>query len=239
MLLGGACNPGREQHPRGAEERGGAALAEKMAALPEPQFRKRLPLPYGFEVKAGGYERLGHLETYTLVVVSRDGKEVFKDSSLTEYAFSHKSYPKVMPAGPGAFELLLQVNDRPNLDYLRRLRIERNALTKTDSLPIFIGGPADLDGDEALERAGYWGGGEVWGENDSLTAYNPILYYEESPGGLRLDSTLTREKNGAIYGEFRGFDFNGNMPVPAARLEKFDREVRRIQAKAIPTQTGF
>jgi hypothetical protein len=50
-------------------------------------------------VKAGGYEKLGHLETYTQVVVSRGGKEVFKDRSLTQYAFSHKSYPKMMSVG--------------------------------------------------------------------------------------------------------------------------------------------
>ncbi|CAA9271642.1 MAG: hypothetical protein AVDCRST_MAG56-3097 [uncultured Cytophagales bacterium] len=239
LLLGVACNPGRDQSLRDAGERGGAALTEKEAAVPEPQFRKHLQLGYGFEVKAGGYEQLGHLETYTRVVVSRNGKEVFKDSSLTEYTFSHKSYPEVMPAGPEAFELLLQVNDRPNPDYLRWVRIERNALTKTGELPLFIGEAADLDGDKALERAGYWGGGEVWGENYRLTAYNPILYYETSPGGLRLDSALTRAKNRAIYGEFHGFDFSQAIPVPAARLENFDQEVSRIEASAIPAKTGF
>jgi hypothetical protein len=66
---------------------------------PGAAISKAHQLEYGFEVKAGGYEKLGHLETYTQVVVSRGGKEVFKDSSLTQYAFSHKSYPKMMSVG--------------------------------------------------------------------------------------------------------------------------------------------
>jgi hypothetical protein len=65
------------------------------------------------------------------------------------------------------------------------------------------------------------------------------LYYEESPGGLRLDRALTSAKNEAIYGAFRGFDFSEAISVPSARLEKFDQEVRRIKSKSMRTKTGF
>jgi hypothetical protein len=209
-----------------------AGFPEKKMATLEPQFQKRIPLEHGFEIKAGGYEKLGPLETYTLLVVTRSGKQVFKDSSLTEYAFSNKGYPKVMRIGQEAFELLLEVNDRPNSDYLRWVKVQRNQLVKSDSLPLFIAEAANLDEDEAPERAGYWGSGEVWGENNTLTAYNPILYYEQSPQGLRLDSTLTKTKNKSIYGNFHGFDFSEAIPVPAALMGKFDQEVRRIKQDA-------
>jgi hypothetical protein len=98
LLLIVACNPGRERNLRN-DQKEGVASTRKEAAVPEPQFQKRIQLEYGFEVKAGGYEKLGHLETNTQVVVSRGGKEVFKDRSLTQYAFSHKSYPKMMSVG--------------------------------------------------------------------------------------------------------------------------------------------
>jgi hypothetical protein len=69
----------------------------------------------------------------------------------------------------------------------------------------------------------------MWRENNTLTAYNPILYYEQSPQGLRLDSTLTMTKNKLIYGNFHGFDFSDSIPVPAALMGKFDQEVRQIK----------
>ena len=211
-----------------------AGLPEKKTAGPEPHFQKRIPLEHGFEIKAGGYEQLGPLETYTLLVVSRNGQEVFKDSSLTEYTFGDTRYPKVRRIGQAAFELLLQVNDRPNRDYLRWLKVQPNQPVQSDRLPLFIAEAANLDQDNVLEQAGHWDGGQVWGEHNALTAYNPILYYEQSPEGLRLDSTLTRTRNKAIYGNFHGFDVGEAIPVPAARLKAFDQEVRRIQQATYP-----
>jgi hypothetical protein len=229
LVLMVACNPARKQSPDGGEEQGGTACLKKKTAGREPQFQKRIQLEHGFEIKAGGYEQLGPLETYTLLVVTRSGKEVFKDSSLTEYTFGNTHYPEVTRIGQETFELLLQVNDRPNRDYLRWVKVQRNQLVKSDSLPLFIAEAANLDEDKAPERAGYWGGGEVWGENNALTAYNPILYYEQSPEGLRLDSTLTRTRNQLIYGNFPGFDLGEGIPVPATLMEKFDQEVRWIK----------
>jgi hypothetical protein len=112
------------------------------------------------------------------------------------------------------------------------VKVQRNQPVQSDSLPLFIAEAANLDEDRAPERAGYWGNGEVWGENNAITAYNPILYYEQSPEGLRLDSALTRTKNQSIYGNFHGFGLGKAIPVPAAWLGKFDQEVRRIKQEA-------
>ncbi|MBD0257394.1 MAG: hypothetical protein ICV83_16875, partial [Cytophagales bacterium] len=129
-----ACNADREKNRQLEEREETARTTEKEAV--SGRFQRRIGLEHGFEIKAGGYEQLGPLETYTLLVVTRHGKEVFKDSSLTEYTFGNTHYPEVRRIGQEAFELLLQVNDRPNRDYLRWVKVLRNQLVKSDSLPL-------------------------------------------------------------------------------------------------------
>jgi hypothetical protein len=147
---------------------------------------------------------------------------------LTEYQFEDKLYPIVLKTVNDKYELLFEINDRPNKNYLKRIIVIDNKVAQVDKLPTFISRPKDLDDDGIKEYAGFWDYSQIWGENNALIAYNPILYYSISENGLELDSSLTIEKNGAIYGDFHGFEFSEKQEMPISTNEAFDKEISFI-----------
>lgn len=189
---------------------------------------KTIKLDFDFVVAVGQEEDFEKFKTYTFFHLTRNNATIYIDSSLTEYEFGNKFFPIVIKTGDNSFELLFEINNRPNKNYLKRLFIKNNKLVGQDKLPTFEAEPIDINKDGIKEYAGFWDYSEVWGENHNLTAYNPILYYSVTPTGLKLDSFLTRERNEMIYGKFYGFSFSENDEQPISVAEKFGQELKLI-----------
>ncbi len=185
-------------------------------------------LDYGFKVTVKDDEDFGSFKTFIYFELSRNGKLIFTDKSNIEYEFGNKLYPIVMQTGKDNYELLFEINDRPNKNYLIRIFVKENRVICTDKLPTFVSKPVDINGDGIKEYAGFRDYGQMWGENNSLTAYNPILYYSVTNSGLKLDSLLTKERNELIYGKFHGYDFNEKVEVPVSVIKRFDEEIKLL-----------
>jgi hypothetical protein len=193
------------------------------------QDLKTIELDFDFIVSVGQEEDFEKFKTYTYFQLTRKNTTIFIDSSLTEYEFGNNLFPIIIKTGDNSFELLFEINDRPSKNYLKRLFIKDNKLVRQDKLPTFEGKPIDINQDGIKEYAGFWDYSQVWGDDNNLTAYNPILYYSVTTKGLLLDSLLTRERNEMIYGKFYGFAFSENDEQPISVAEKFRRELKLIK----------
>ena len=195
----------------------------------KPTEKKTINLVYGFKVTAGQAEDFGNFSTYTYFELTKDNKKIYIDSSLTEYEFGDKLYPIVLKTNADGYELLFEVNDRPNKNYLKRLFVKNDSVFREDKLPTFIAKPKDVDNDGTKEYAGYWDYAQVWGANNNLTAYNPIIFYKVCKNGLQLDSALTIKINKAIYGKFFGFKFSEEAEQPTSSLKLFKKEINELR----------
>jgi hypothetical protein len=189
---------------------------------------KTIKLDFDFIVYVGQVEDFDNFQTYTFFQLTRNNTTIFADSSLTEYEFGNKLFPIIIKTGDNSFELLFEINDRPNKNYLKRLFIKDNKLEKQDKLPTFEGNPIDVNHDGIEEYVGFWDYSQVWGANNNITAYNPILFYSLTTKGLMIDSSLTRERNEVIYGKFLGFAFSEKHEQPTSVIEIFENELKRI-----------
>ena len=189
---------------------------------------KTIKLDYDFIISIGQEEDFEKFKTYSFFQLARNNSIIYIDSSLTEYEFGDKLFPIVIKSGDNSFELLFEINDRPSKNYLKRLFIKDNKLVGQDKLPTFETIPKDIDDNGTLEYAGYWDYQQIWGKNDNLTSYNPILYYSVTSQGLMLDSLLTKERNENIYGKFYGFSFSENDEQPVSVTKKFEQELELI-----------
>ena len=195
------------------------------------QNQKQINLDFGFKLIVGQEEELEKVMTYTYLKLIRYNTTIYVDSSFTEYECGNKLFPIILKTGDNSFELLIEVNNRPNKNYLKRLYIKGDKLSKQDILPTFESNPIDINKDGIKEYAGFWDYSQVWGENNDFTAYNPILYYSVTSNGLRLDSLLTKQRNEMIYGVFYGFSFSETHEQPARVIEKFEKELELINRK--------
>jgi len=194
----------------------------------DKQVQKTIKLDNDFEIKVGEKEDFEKFETYTLFILTHKNKQLYLDTSLTEYEFGDKFYPIVRQLDKETFEILVEVNDRPSKNYLKYFKVHIDKIVNTEKLPTFISSASNLDADYNLELAGFWDWGETWVDNGSLTAYNPIIYYELRPSGITLDSTLTINKNKEIYGDFHGFKYNEKVEIKTSENKKRDNEIDRI-----------
>ena len=190
---------------------------------------KILQLEFGFKVTAVLIEEFfPTFKLYEHFKLERNGNIIFSDS-LLEFEFCDKLFPIVLQTGNNCFELLFEVNNRPFKNYLKRFFITNNKLVGQDKLPTFEAKPLDINNDGIKEYAGFWYSSEVWGENDDITAYNPILYYSVTKNGLKLDSLLTKQRNEMIYGQFYEFSYNENEEQPISIFKKFEQELKLIR----------
>lgn len=199
----------------------------------DQQIQNTLTLTDGFEIKVGRKESFEKFEGYSLFILLHNGKQIYIDTSLTEYEFGDKLYPIIRPVDKETFEVFVEVNNRPHKNYLKYFRVHQDKIIRTEEFPTFIAAASNLDTDAHLEFAGFLDWGEVWGKSVALTAYNPIIYYELKPNEISLDSTLTINKNKEIYEGFHGFSYNQKVEVHY-KNQKRDNEIDRISGLAAP-----
>jgi hypothetical protein len=221
-----ACSNGNGQKTISSTDTSADSSLTKLSI--DKQVQKTIKLVCDFEIKVGQKEDFEKFETYTLFILTHKNKQLYLDTSLTEYEFGDKLYPLVRQLDKETFEILVEVNDRPSKNYLKYFKVHQDKIVSTEKLPTFISKASNLDTDDNLEFAGFWDWGETWGDNGSLTAYNPIMYYELKSTGIALDSTLTISKNKDIYGDFHGFKYNEKVEIKTSENKKRDNEIDRI-----------
>jgi hypothetical protein len=186
---------------------------------------------YGFMILAKNGEKYGDFTTYTSLTIKHNQKSIYVDTSR-EYEFSDTLYPLIFKISDSHFELLVEVNDRPNKNYLSLLHIQNDKVIKIDTLPTFLCKGKKLAQDNSIIYAGQWDYGEEWtDENNELqTVYNPIIFYKVTDLGISLDTSLTIERNKLIYGKFKGFRYSEKTPIKVKDLgSKLMTEIGRIE----------
>jgi hypothetical protein len=221
-----ACSNGNGQKTVSSKDSPADSLPAKSSV--DNQVQKTIKLDNDFEIKIGQKEDFEKFETYTLFILTHKNKQLYVDTSLTEYEFGDKLYPIVRQLDKETFEILVEVNNRPSKNYLKYVKVHQEKIIGTEQLPTFISSASNLDTDDNLELAGFWDWSETWGDNGSLTVYNPIIYYELKPTGITLDSALTINKNKKIYGDFHGFKYNEKVEIKTNENKKWGEEIDRI-----------
>ncbi|MDD4971275.1 MAG: hypothetical protein PHT07_17740 [Paludibacter sp.] len=135
----------------------------KIGTLKEKEIVKSFDLDFKFKVNAGQEEDFQTFKTYSYFELSKSGKIIYVDKSL-EYEFGNKLYPMVIQTGQNKFELLVEINDRPSINYIKIFIIKDDKVLKIDTLPAFISKPSDLNNDGTKEYAGLLDHGEIWGK---------------------------------------------------------------------------
>ena len=194
----------------------------------ENQIEKTIKLDHGFEIKVGRNEDLGTVQVYSFFILTHNNKQIYIDTSFTEYEFGDSLYPIIRAIDHETFEVLVEINDRPLKNYVKYFKVFQDQIIYTEKMPTFFPRALNFDEDENLELAGFWGVGETWGDNYSLTGYNPIIYYEIRPTGITLDSTLTITKNREFYGDFYGFQYNGKIEFKTSETIKREDEILKL-----------
>jgi hypothetical protein len=208
-----------------------SATVDQTAESAKNNTAKTLHLDYNFKVEAKRGENFGNFTTYTFFKLTQNDNAVFLDSSLTEYEFDDTLYPIVLKTGEDSYQLLFEINDRPNKNYLKRLFVTHEKVVQSDKLPTFLTKPIDIKHNGILEYVGFWDYSEIWGEKDNHTAYNPLLFFSLTKNGLQLDSLLTIEQNKKIYGEFHGYSYDEKIEMPISVNKKFEKEIELIKGK--------
>jgi hypothetical protein len=206
-----------------------------ITALAQQKDFKTFELDFGFKVTVGEGEDFEDLKTYSYFKLERNNSIVYleSDTLLIEYEFGDTLFPIILQAGNNSFELLFEVNDRPNKNYLKRFFVSNGKLSGQDTLPTFEAKPIDINNDGIKEYAGFWDKSEFWGAvGNEKTAYNPILYYSVTTKGLELDSLLTKQRNEIIYGKFYGYSYSVKYEQPISVYYKFIQELEMIRRAA-------
>jgi hypothetical protein len=191
------------------------------------ELEDTIDLGHDFQIKVGRKEVFGDFETYTLFILSRKDKQLFLDTSNTEYEFRDTLYPMLRQVDEETFEVLAEVNNRPNRNYLMYWMVQRDSVVKADTLPTFFTEAYNHDSDERLEFAGIWDHSEF----HSWTTYNPIMYYELTKSGIVLDSNLTIRIIKEIFGHFYGYKYNENLEIDRSRREIWSDAIDRIMKR--------
>ena len=205
---------------------------EKVVDTTQKLSIKRIKLANELSINIDEEEDFDGFKTYAFIEVVHHNKIIYTDST-EEYEFGDKLYPIVNELDNDGYEVLLEINDRPNRNKLKYLKIQGGKIIADKELPTFIAKASNLDRDSLLESAGYWDYAPATESqnNISKTTYNPIIYYEWTNDGLRLDSTLTIQKNTEIYDTFKGFDFIDDTISSTKQIKKFIEEVKAIELK--------
>ena len=210
------------KHPIRAQQENKVAIAE-IPSVDTPQI---LDLSHGFKIKASHGENFGKFKTYSYLETWHNNLKIFADTTA-EYEFDEKPYPIFNMLKPEVFELLIQINDRPNKDKLLFLRIENDRVVKHEKLPTFDGNPEKING--LLYYSGRWDDSEVWEKNGKeYGPYNPTIYYKFTPDGIKLDSALTILRNKEKYGKFHGFHYDEKIGYPTTHGNKIDTSEKNI-----------
>ena len=88
-----ACSNGNGQKTVSSSDTFAESLQTKSSI--DKQVQKTIKLDNDFEIKVGQKEDFEDFETYTLFILTHKNKQLYIDTSMTEYEFGDKLYPIV------------------------------------------------------------------------------------------------------------------------------------------------
>ncbi|MBN2769480.1 MAG: hypothetical protein JXR90_02165 [Spirochaetes bacterium] len=180
-------------------------------------------LGYGFTIAFADSEEFKDFKMYFDISLYKDDKIVFVDS---DYEFEiNNNYPSIRKIGDN-YEILLLVNDRPSINKLLMLIVNKDKSISKEIIPYFQMLPKDIDLDGKLELVGIVSDYEMQGE-DNIMPYVPILVYEYTDRGILLDAIETKKANIRVYDSFYGFDYSEKYEFKGDI--KFKNELNRHQ----------
>ena len=89
-----------------------------------------------FYNKVGKGEDYKTFITYSFFELMYSDRVIFTDT-IREYEFGDKLYPIVLNTGANKYELLFEVNDRPNKNYLLRFFVQNERIVRNDNATDF------------------------------------------------------------------------------------------------------
>jgi hypothetical protein len=179
-----------------------------------------IDLGHGFKITFGQAEDYTDFKTK----LYKDDALLFNDS-ITEFEVKDK-YPSLRKIRNG-YEMLLFVNDRPDIDKLLLLKIYNNTVASQAMIPYFEMVPKDVDADGKPELAGIMSYYQMGGENGHKMPYVPILVYEYTDWGITLDTVETKNVNRRVYGKFYGFEYSEKYEFKGN--ERFGKELNKFK----------
>lgn len=180
-----------------------------------------IDLGYEFKLSFSEKEDFGSFKTYSKIKIFFHDHVVYRDST-TEFEISDK-YPAIRKIRD-KFEILLFVNDRPSIEKLEMLIIAKGKVLKKELLPNFAMSPRDIDNDGVLELVGIMSYYEMY---ENSMPYDPILAYEYTNKGIKIDTIETKKINTRVYGKFYGFAYNAKYTFKGN--DRFEKELRKYK----------
>lgn len=147
------------------------------------------------------------------LTVYANGQAIFAD---TNHLFSTAQgiLPLVRPVSGNRYEILLGVAQGYEHSTVLRLIANHTGVLQQDTLPMFDSSYTDIDSDMAVEFGGFLLPHTAYCSHCDSTYYNPMLIYEASHNGFRLDEVATYDWIIAHYGVFHGFSPQADLVVP-------------------------
>ena len=199
-------------------------------------FDTTINIGYGFEVSCKEDIFSDDSSSPTYLTIKYNNRQIYSENSREDYyyyVFNDSLNPTIISFGNELYELFLELDNRPNKETLKMLKIQSGKVVDSAMFPTFCAKQSHLFNDKRLVFAGIWDYGEEWTDssNNEFITYNPILYYEVGNSGLVLDSAETIERNKKIYGKFYGFGYDEHPRISAKRGDVLAREFKKISTR--------
>ncbi len=139
-----------------------------------------------------------------------DGQLFYIADTLKEFEFSNRIWKPIIQIAKNKFQLLLEINDRPNKNKILMLTIEDNKLVNEITIPTF-----DTFFFDNSNNKFFIGQSEFPEavDNNKKTQYIPTLFFIEKKTGFELDTSRTIKFNKKKWGKFYGFQPNFSLLI--------------------------
>ncbi len=184
----------------------------------------------GFKVKFLNKEVLNDsISLFNSVEIMKGESIVWEMHDSLQFEKTNVSFPKLLSLNPEEKVVFLEVCDRPKQNKVLILKLNGTKMLTWQVGPLFVGQPKNLDNDPQVEWAGMQEEPEIWEEKKQIRfPYDPMLYFQVDASGVRIDSTLTVERNKAIYGDFFGYQYSTKRSFPETVGQKMSDEWDRL-----------
>ena len=161
--------------------------------------------------------------------MTRNGLQLFEHDYVEEFELNNLESFVFKLDGQNSFELVFESTSPPAKPWITLYRIENDKIVSVSKLPSMDVKPRNLDEDNFLEFAGYWNWTEAYGSGYELVSYNPLLVYEVTVTGVKIDSVLTMEVNKEIWGNFEGYVFTDKISMDSKAVKKLKEMIERLK----------
>ncbi len=196
----------------------GTSLSEVMKDTTVYSLDTTMYIGKGFEIYCK-QDEFSDNENGSLLVVKHNNKPVYINRS-NFFVLNDSLNPTIIELGDDLFEIFLEIDDRPNRNFLQMLKIQLDKVIDSQKIPKFFHNPYQIVNGKCL-FVGMWDYSEGWtnGKDSVYSTYNPYLYYEITKTGIVLDSAVTRKINKEIYGDFYGYTEDSKLVFPAQMID--------------------